>query len=157
MAALCYTPAAMASLAEALVRTFLPAACTLCRGALPWQGSEAGVCGACWAAVREHLPACPRCGDPDAAAGEICRRCADDPPPWRSAAAAGPYAGALRDLILLYKQGRRDELARPLGERLARAYRRTGWPLPAAKRGDVKNCMPRYRIGFHPASSRTAV
>ena len=121
----------MASLAEALIRTFLPACCTLCQRALPWQGSEAGICAACWTAVREHAPACPRCGAPDTAAGQECLSCLNEPPPWRAAAAAGPYEGALRDLVLLCKQGRRDELARPLGRLLARAYRRTGWPQPS--------------------------
>ncbi len=127
-----YTPGAMASLAEALVRTFLPACCSLCRQPLPWRGSEAGVCSGCWGAVREHAPVCPVCGDPDSAPGGACLACTTEPPPWQAAAAAGPYEGTLRDLILLLKQGRRDELARPLAELLLRTYRRAGWPRPAA-------------------------
>jgi ComF family protein len=122
----------MASLAEALVRTFLPACCALCRRDLPWQGSAAGVCAACWGAVREHVPACPRCGDPDSPAGEECLACRNQAPPWRAAAAVGPYEGALRDLVLLCKQGRRDELVRPLARLLGAAFRRTGWPRPTA-------------------------
>ncbi len=120
----------MASLAEALVRTFLPACCSLCREPLPWHGSEAGVCPVCWHAVREHIPVCPVCGDPDSPSGGPCLACASDPPPWRAAAAVGPYEGTLRDLILLFKHGRRDELAGPLGALLAGAYRRAGWPRP---------------------------
>jgi len=141
----------MASLAEALVRTFLPACCSLCREPLPWQGSEAGVCTACWHAVREHTPVCPVCGDPDSAAGGPCLACASDPPAWCAAAAVGPYEGTLRDLILLFKQGRRDELARPLAARLVRAYRRTGWPRPTAVVPVPMSWGRRLRRGFNQA------
>jgi ComF family protein len=141
----------MASLAEALVRTFLPACCSLCREPLPWRGSEAGVCPECWNAVREHTPACPVCGDPDSASGGPCLSCAADPPPWRAAAAVGPYEGTLRDLILLFKQGRRDELARPLAVRLARTFRRTGWPRPTAVVPVPMWWGRRLRRGFNQA------
>ena len=141
----------MASLAEAVVRTFLPACCALCQRALPWQGSAAGVCAACWAAVRDHVPACPRCGDPDSPAGDECLACRTAPPPWRAAAAVGPYEGALRDLVLLCKQGRRDELARPLGALLAAAYRHTGWPRPEAVVPVPMWWGRRLRRGFNQA------
>jgi ComF family protein len=141
----------MASPAEALVRTFLPACCSLCRGPLPWRGSEAGVCPQCWRELREHAPACPRCGDPDSAPGGPCLACAAAPPPWTAAASVGPYEGVLRDLVLLLKQGRRDELARPLAERLAAAFRRTGWPRPAAIVPVPMWWWRRLRRGFNQA------
>jgi len=118
----------MATLAEAFVRAALPACCALCTRALPWRGSAAGVCGSCWSSVREHTAACPRCGDPETIAGEPCLACREEEPPWRAAVAVGPYDGTLRELVLLCKQGRRDELARPLAHRLAAAFRRSGWP-----------------------------
>jgi len=141
----------MANLAEAFARTLLPACCALCQRALPWRGSDAGVCAACWTAVREHVPACPRCGDPDSPAGEECLACRTDPPPWRAAAAVGPYEGALRDLVLLCKLGRRDELARPLARLLAAAYRRAGWPRPAAVVPVPMWWGRRLRRGFNQA------
>jgi ComF family protein len=142
----------MASIAEALVRTFLPACCVSCQCALPWKGSAAGVCAACWSAVREHVPACPRCGDPDSSPGEECLACRTEPPPWRGAAAFGPYEGTLRQLVLLLKQGRRDELARPLGRLLAGAYRRAGWPRPAAVVPVPMWWGRRLRRGFNQAA-----
>jgi ComF family protein len=141
----------MASLAEALIRTFLPACCSLCRQPLPWRGSEAGVCTRCWQDVREHTPRCPVCGDPESAGGGPCLACATDPPAWRAAAAAGPYEGTLRDLILLFKQGRRDELARPLAALLLRAYRRAEWPRPTAVVPVPMWWGRRLRRGFNQA------
>jgi ComF family protein len=141
----------MASLAEALVRTVLPACCTACRSALPWRGSAAGVCPACWSAVRSHVPVCPRCGDPDSPPGEECLACRTAPPPWRAAAAFGPYEGTLRELVLLLKLSRRDELARPLGELLARTHRRAGWPRPAAVVPVPMWWGRRLRRGFNQA------
>mgnify|MGYP000595609891 CR=1 FL=1 len=122
----------MASLAEALVQTFLPARCHLCEEPLPWRGSRGGVCARCWCELKPHVgEGCPRCGDPDAAM-RPCLQCRTAPPPWTAAASFGPYDGALRSLILLLKDRRLDELALPLADLLHRAFRRTGWSVPEA-------------------------
>jgi ComF family protein len=101
--------------------------------------------------VREHLPACPVCGDPDSPPGNPCLACTSIPPPWRAAAAIGPYEGTLRDLVLHFKQGRRDELARPLAARLLAAFTRTGWPVPAAVVPVPMWWGRRLRRGFNQA------
>lgn len=109
------------------------------------------MCPGCWGGVREHTPVCPLCGDPDSTPGGPCLTCAGDPPAWRAASALGPYEGTLRDLVLLFKQGRRDELARPLAARLAGTLRRTGWPRPAAVVPVPMWWGRRLRRGFNQA------
>jgi ComF family protein len=75
--------------------------------------------------------ACPRCGDA-AGDGDQCLLCRQEPPPWQAAASVGWYEGPLRELILLFKNGRRDELAAPLAELLQRRLEQLPWPSPAA-------------------------
>ncbi|MGE5235702.1 MAG: double zinc ribbon domain-containing protein [Acidobacteriota bacterium] len=142
----------MASLAEALAETFLPATCTLCGGSLPWRGAAAGVCGQCWGSVIEHeRTGCPVCGDPEVVADAPCLSCSTSPPPWRSAASFGSHEGTLRALINLYKHGRRDELAEPLATLLARAWHRRGWPDPDLVVAVPVPWLRRLRRGFDHA------
>ncbi|HPW54719.1 MAG: ComF family protein [Thermoanaerobaculaceae bacterium] len=77
--------------------------------------------------------------------------CRDTPPPWTAAASFGPYAGALRDLVLLLKQGRRDELVAPLAGLLEKAFQSASWPLPAAIVGVPMHWWRRWRRGFNQA------
>lgn len=42
----------------------------------------------------------------------------------------GDYEGSLRDLVLLFKNARRDELARPLAALLAERLALLNWPVP---------------------------
>lgn len=141
----------MASLVQALAGTFLPAVCGRCGGTLGGR-PVAGVCEGCWQAVERH-PAelCPRCGRPDLAAAGPCLTCRDTPPPWVAATSSGPYAGPLRDLVLLLKQGRRDELVTPLAALLEDAFRAAAWPLPAAFVGVPMHWWRRWRRGFNQA------
>ncbi len=142
----------MATLVEALAQTFLPASCAICTAALPWRGSRAGVCPACWDSARRHLgPACPTCGNPDVASGEECLACRASAPPWRAAASFGPYAGVLRELILLFKARGRDELAAPLGELLAETFRGAAWPAPDAAVAVPMGWVKRLRRGYNQA------
>lgn len=121
----------MASLAEALAETFLPATCSVCGSPLPWRGSRGGVCGACWTAAHENPQgACPVCGDPDAAVSEPCLCCRATPPPWQAAASYGPYLGVLREIVVGFKHGRRDELCEPLATLMLEAHRRAEWLRP---------------------------
>ncbi len=71
---------------------------------------------------------CPVCGELGLAAAAPCLPCRVDPPPWTRATSFGAYAGTLRELVLLLKVGRRDELAAPLGDLVARSWRRSGFP-----------------------------
>ena len=120
----------MATLAEALVQTFLPATCQLCRRSLPLQGSRGGVCASCWQQVHGFGNEwCPVCGAPDTAL-RPCLACREVPPPWFSAASYGSYEGRLKELIALLKSSRRDELAAPLAQLLETAWRRQSWPRP---------------------------
>jgi ComF family protein len=129
----CYTRAAMASLAEALAETVFPAVCLLCRRGLPWRSGRGGVCALCWEAAYPHPTAlCPRCGAPEVAGSEACLSCRETPPVWDAAASYGPYQGTLRDLVLLLKYERRDELAEPLARLLLSTLVGTGWPRPDA-------------------------
>jgi len=121
----------MAAFAEALAEVFLPSRCHSCRAGLRWRDGRAGVCSRCWDALRPHgEPQCPRCGSPGA--GADCLACRETPPPWDAAASFGPYEDALRELVLLLKYARHDELAEPLGELLAAVHAAAGWPAPEA-------------------------
>jgi len=88
-----------------------------------------GLCGACLRHV-PRPPSCPcaRCAGPlgpgaDAAACATCRALR---PRFASAAAAGPYAGFLGELVRRAKYGRDPLLAVPLSELLVEAVR--AWP-----------------------------
>ncbi len=61
-----------------------------------------------------------------------CLDCRRTPPPWTAAASYGPYEGPLRAFVLLFKEARVDELARPLSELLCEAFLRSSWPAPHA-------------------------
>ncbi len=141
----------MATLVAALAGTFLPSVCGRCGGILGVDAAG-GVCAGCWRAVDQH-PAelCPFCGRPDLVASGPCLTCRDTPPPWRAATSFGPYAGPLRDLVLLLKQGRRDELVTPLAALLEGASHAAGWPLPAAIVGVPMHWWRRWRRGFNQA------
>jgi len=142
----------MASLAEALAQTFLPSTCAICRQALPWQGSRAGVCSACWDGVVPHGgAACPICGDPEVEEEGACLACRTSPPPWHAAASVGPYAGTLREMVLLFKSHGRDELAAPLADLLLPAVRRAGWPPADALTAVPMTWARRLRRGYNQA------
>jgi ComF family protein len=142
----------MASLAEALAQTFLPSTCAACGEVLPWRGSRAGVCSACWSSVTPHPGRlCPVCGEPELEADGPCLACRDAPPPWRAATSAGPYSGTLRGLVLLLKTGGRDELAGPLAELIVGASRRAGWPRPDAVVAVPMGTWRRLRRGYNQA------
>ncbi len=147
-----YNLPAMAKLAEALALTFLPSTCAICRGALAWSGSRAGICPGCWGRVARHTgPLCPVCGSPEVAAAEPCLACRTAPPPWRAAASVGPYEGALRDLVLLFKTRGRDEIAAPAGTMMADAFRRAGWSRPDAVVSVPMTWLRRLRRGYDQA------
>ena len=141
----------MPSWVEALASTFLPAACGRCGLALG-AGHRASVCRACWDAIIPHGgETCTFCGRPELGETGPCLVCRDTPPVWAAAASLGPYDGALRDLILLLKMGKRDELAIPLAGLLASTWSRCGWPLPDAVVPAPMHWWRRWRRGFNQA------
>jgi ComF family protein len=107
--------ASVRELSVAALDLVYPALCAAC-GARLGAGRRDPLCGACWAAVeRIAPPLCAACGAPFAAAVTACAACADDPPPWAWARAAGVYRGPLREALhALTFEGRRT-VARPLG------------------------------------------
>ncbi len=78
------------------------------------------MCAGCWSTV---IPVpdtrCQRCGGETDGGEPLCLSCATQPPPQASTTVWGEYDGTLRRAILALKHHGRDELARPLGHRLA--------------------------------------
>ncbi len=102
----------------ALEGILLPALCVACDGVL--AGGDRGLCSAC----RSRLfpmsePCCPRCGVPSDSATETCLGCIVSPPPQEGTVLWGAYDGVLRQAVLALKHRGHDEIARPLGRRLA--------------------------------------
>ena len=108
----------LSSLARAFQKALLPALCVACDGVL--DGGDRGLCGTCRSRlVPMSGPCCPRCGSASDDAFEPCLACAAAPPPQAGTVLWGAHDGILRRAILALKHGGHDELARPLGRRLA--------------------------------------
>lgn len=110
----------------ALEGILLPALCVACDGVL--AGGDRGLCGAC----RSRLfpmsePCCPRCGVPADSTTEPCLGCVTSPPPQQGTVLWGSYDGVLRQAVLALKHRGHDELARPLGRRLATRISLAPW------------------------------
>lgn len=91
------------------------------------------------------------CGTAEVGAEGVCLACRTGPPPWRAAASVGPYAGILRELILLFKARGRDELAAPLAGLLAGALRDAAWPAPHTVVAVPMTWMRRLHRGYNQA------
>lgn len=141
----------MAAFAEALAHVFLPSRCLSCGAGLRWRSSRAGVCSHCWSSLRPHAePLCQRCGAPTSVG--VCLDCRETPPPWDAAISFGPYEDTVRELLLLLKFGRRDELAEPLGEVLADVHDSSGWDRPDAIVSVPLPWTRRLHRGFNQAA-----
>ncbi len=107
---------------QGLVQTLYPPQC-LCCDTLVEQ--DFTLCGACW----RDTPfvaglVCDRCGTPlpgDDGAEVLCDDCLRIARPWARGRAALVYGGQARRMILQLKHGDRLDLARPLGDWMARA------------------------------------
>ncbi|WP_051073025.1 phosphoribosyltransferase family protein [Nocardiopsis valliformis] len=110
-------------LLDPLLELLLPRPCAGC------AGPGGPLCTGCHA-VLERRPhrAWPR------------ERC---PPVW----AAGPYSGYHRRVLLAYKEHGDEQLTAPLGERLASAYRASGWAAPDTLLVPVPGRGPSARHG----------
>jgi ComF family protein len=138
---------------DALLSAVFPSHCALCR-AFVEKSRDRGICPACWARIpRVPRPFCLCCGLPLPAHEDLrCGLCRTHPPLFATARAYGLYQQELRELIHLFKFGGRQDLANPLGLRMASAYD----PLPADSLPPVVIPVPLHpkrlrRRGFNQA------
>lgn len=113
-----------------LLDAAFPQTCLVCECWIPGRdGSFCSECDAMLAGIRE-TPYCRRCGrtSPEISQhSEGCRGCAAER--WNVAAIArvGPYADALKTLVLATKYGGSERAARVLSTWLADVIREKGW------------------------------
>lgn len=104
--------------AGAIESVLLPALCVACDGVL--AGDDRGLCGDCRSRLAPlSETCCRRCGTPADTDGGLCLSCIGTPPPQLGTVLWGAYDGPLRLAVLALKHRRHDEIARPLGRRLA--------------------------------------
>ncbi len=102
----------------ALEGILLPALCVACDDVL--AGGDRGLCGACRSRLHPMSgPCCPHCGVPADSDSQPCLECLASPPPQSATVLWGEYDGVLRLAVLALKHRGHDEIARPLGRRLA--------------------------------------
>lgn len=77
--------------------------------------------------------------------------CREVPPQWVACASHGPYSGALRDLVLLFKYRRMDELSGPLADLIAPLPGTLEWPAFSAIVPVPLSLWRRLRRGFNQA------
>ncbi len=115
----------LADALDGVLAVLLAPDCAVCQRPLeaPTRGP---VCAVCWRAVRViPPPVCDRCGDPlpswraASHAQGRCPRCRRRPSALARARAAGPYEGALRDILHAFKYGGRRTLSAPLAALMA--------------------------------------
>lgn len=120
-------PPRCAAFFHSLFSVLFPDCCRICEEPLE-RWTRAPVCEACLgglAALRPAAGLCRICGTPrQAAAGELCGRCAAGEYDFDQARSFGAYDGVLRELVHLLKYARMRPLARPLGRRLAETFSR---------------------------------
>jgi predicted amidophosphoribosyltransferase len=110
----------------AVTETLLPGLCPHCEDILP--GGDRGLCGRCWSTLIPLMgTACPRCGIPADDPVDPCLGCSPNPPPQQATVIWGEHDGALRTAIVMLKHRGRDDLAVPLGNRLAVAVACRSW------------------------------
>jgi ComF family protein len=96
-----------------------PDACVACDAVL--GAGEAGFCGRCASCILEAPPvACRRCAEPGRFDDGRCPRCALADPLFTRAWAPFEHEGAVARAIHRFKYEDRADLARPLGELVAR-------------------------------------
>jgi predicted amidophosphoribosyltransferase len=110
----------------AAIEALLPGMCPHCDH--PLAGGDRGLCGSCWSLTVPRVGnVCPVCGAASDDPSEPCLACVASPPPQRATIVWGEHDGALRTAILALKHGGRDDLAEPLGTRLAAKLATTDW------------------------------
>ncbi|MCZ6904951.1 MAG: ComF family protein [Acidobacteria bacterium] len=106
-----------------------PGACLVCRQPLVRIG-RLPVCGECWSGLKSyHGPACAECGRPFPSSvplltdTPLCGLCRQGVFHFERARYFGLYEGSLRQMVLLLKFGRQEQLGYRLGRLLGDAYR----------------------------------
>lgn len=139
-------------LARAALDLLLPPRCPVCREI---AGGDGRYCAACWAGLTFiTAPLCARCGTPfdiDRGPNAICGACLMAPPRFTAARAAMAYDGSARAVLLGFKHGDRQYLARVMAPQLVRAG--VGWLGPGALLVPVP--LHRWRLwrrGFNQAA-----
>jgi ComF family protein len=126
-----------------LLDLLLPAGCVACRAWIPGGAQAPLVCGRCAARLRSApWPRCDRCHHPlgtGRAASDGCRECANWPPELTRARYACAMGSPAADLVHALKYEGWPELARFMGDRMARVAPagegRAGGPASPADRG----------------------
>jgi ComF family protein len=116
--------------AEAVLDVLFPGSCLLCGRDLAAMAARSPhpVCGDCLAGIRPiEGPRCRVCGTALVSEREICTRCRESSFHFQSARPLFVYAGALRELLYLYKFEGRRRLGRLFAEWIAAALEET-WP-----------------------------
>jgi ComF family protein len=107
---------------DVLLDTVLPPRCAACGATVT---TAHGVCGDCWRRLDFiTAPLCDACGAPfefGQGAGAHCPECQIRSPRFSSARAAMAYDGPAREVLLAFKHGDRDHLARLMAPAMARA------------------------------------
>lgn len=108
---------------HAAARLLLPSRCLACRAESLRLAGRGGVCAGCWEKLpRLDAPRCSVCDEPRASLSREdrpCGRCLLDPPPFDRLSAAAPYRGVARQVLLAFKFGGADYLARHLAAVMA--------------------------------------
>ncbi len=126
---------------SAIPEILLPTVCAACSEPLP--GLARALCPTCAAALVPLAgPRCPRCAGPADEEDVPCLACQASEPPQLATVAWGEYDGSLRRALLALKHGARDELARPLGRRLAARIAAQPW----ASSLDLVSPMPSHPL-----------
>lgn len=116
----------MGGVAAAAIEALVPGVCPHC--ALPLAGDDRGLCGVCWSSLAPLVgTTCPRCGGVMDDGLEPCLECLRTEPPQAGMTIWGEHDGVLRTAVLALKHGRRDDLAAPLGRRLAARVAAAPW------------------------------
>lgn len=147
----------LAGVISASCEALLPSLCLHCGEAT--AGDQQGLCGACWPTVVPRAGAtCPRCAAPCDAELAPCLSCQSQAPAQQGTVAWGEYDGALRSAILGLKARGRDELAEPLGRRLAARIALEDWARDVELIGHIPSHPLRLlRRGWPAAASLARV
>ena len=110
---------------QTAVSVIYPPRCLTCGGSVD---SDFGLCGPCWRdTVFIGAPKCDGCGAPLPGSDDIgplkCDDCMTIHRPWKQGRAALVYKDNGRKLVLAFKHGDRQEIARPAALWMANAIR----------------------------------
>lgn len=106
-------------LLKKLLNVFFPRTCAGCAADIP-APADHGICDDCWNALPRWTGlSCAVCGLALPDGGARCRDCRRRRRGFRFLRSAGLYEGALQRLVLKFKFGGREDLARPLGRMLS--------------------------------------